>query len=204
MTPTTEAETELPVRERARPMAPEERRRALVQCVIPLLAEHGRDVSTRQIAEACGVAEGTVFRAFGDKESLIAAAVEAYFDPEPFRAALAAVDHALPPEEKIRQVFILLRERFTGVMGFMSALRMQGGPPPSIRRADSGWMAVLEALLEPDRAALAVPPRTIARYLRLLALSSAIPHLHGDRGLEPDEIVHLIQHGVLLPDTEED
>src|ERR1700712_744927 len=99
---------------RARPMAPDERRHALVQCVIPLLKEHGRDVSTRQIAEACGVAEGTVFRAFGDKESLIAAAVEAYFDPQPFRDALGGIDATLPPEQKIGEGPRLLRGRFAG------------------------------------------------------------------------------------------
>lgn len=199
MSPTTEVEAALPARERARPMAPDERRRALVQCVIPLLKEHGRDVSTRRIAEACGVAEGTVFRAFGDKESLIAAAVEAYFDPQPFRDAIAAVDRDLPAEEKIRRVFTLLRERFTGVMGFMSALRMRGGPPPSVHRADTSWMTEVERLLEPDRATLAASPETIARYLRLLALSSSIPHVNDERGLDPDEIVHLVQHGVLRP-----
>jgi AcrR family transcriptional regulator len=199
---TTTADPAAPPRERARPMAPDERRRALVQCVIPLLKEHGRDVSTKRIAEACGVAEGTVFRAFGDKESLIAAAVEAYFDPQPFRDALGAIDRALPLEEKLRQAMVLLMERFTGVIGFMSALRMQGGPPPSARTADDGWVEVLAGVLEPDRDALRVPPARIARYLRLLALSSAIPHPADDRTPDVDELVHLVLHGVLRPGSE--
>ena len=37
------------------------------------------------MAEAAGVAEGTIFRAFGDKESLIAAAVERYLESQPIR-----------------------------------------------------------------------------------------------------------------------
>ena len=62
-------------------MPPEDRRRAIVQAVIPLLAEHGSDVSTRQIAEAAGVAEGTIFRVFPDKAALFKAAAEEAINP---------------------------------------------------------------------------------------------------------------------------
>jgi AcrR family transcriptional regulator len=47
-------------------MAPDDRRRAIVAAVVPLLLEHGDDVSTRQIADAAGIAEGTIFRVFPD------------------------------------------------------------------------------------------------------------------------------------------
>ena len=63
---------------RAAPMAPDDRRRAIVDAVVPLLLEHGGDVTTRQIAEAAGIAEGTIFRVFPDKPALLmAAAAEA-------------------------------------------------------------------------------------------------------------------------------
>jgi AcrR family transcriptional regulator len=35
-------------------MAPEDRRAALIAATVPLLHEHGLDVSTRKIAEAAG------------------------------------------------------------------------------------------------------------------------------------------------------
>ena len=53
---------------RAAPLPPDERRRRLVEATLPLLVEHGRGVTSRQIAEAAGVAEGTVFRAFESKD----------------------------------------------------------------------------------------------------------------------------------------
>ena len=43
----------------------------IVDAVVPLLLEHGGDVTTRQIAEAAGIAEGTIFRVFPDKAALL-------------------------------------------------------------------------------------------------------------------------------------
>nr|WP_284286883.1 helix-turn-helix domain-containing protein [Angustibacter aerolatus] len=53
---------------RATPLSPDERRRHLVDATLPLLVQHGRAVSTRQIARAAGVAEGTIFRVFDSKD----------------------------------------------------------------------------------------------------------------------------------------
>ncbi len=46
---------------RATPLPLDERRAALIAATEPLLEQFGRDVSTRQIAEAACVAEGTIF-----------------------------------------------------------------------------------------------------------------------------------------------
>jgi AcrR family transcriptional regulator len=178
-------------------MAPEDRRAAMIDAVIPLLKEHGRDVSTRQIAEACGVAEGTVFRAFKDKDSLITAAIEAYFDPLPFRAAIAGIDRDLPVEEKLRAVLTLLRERFTGVIGFMSALRMHEGPPPIVRTSGDQWIDRLQDLLAPDADELRVPIELVAYHLRLVAFASAIPPFNIPHRFSDDELLALVAHGVL-------
>ncbi|MGN6743091.1 MAG: TetR/AcrR family transcriptional regulator [Amnibacterium sp.] len=192
--------TDATTRERARPMAPDDRRAAMIQAVIPLLKEHGRDVSTRQIAEACGVAEGTVFRAFKDKESLITAAIEAYFDPLPFCTAIGSIDPDLPVEQKLRAVLTLLRERFAGVIGFMSALRMTDGPPPGVRTAGDQWIDRLRDLLEPDLDALSVPVELVAYHLRLVAFASSIPPFNVPHAFSDEELLQLVAHGVLKPE----
>ena len=62
-------------------MSAEDRRQAIIDAVLPLLVEHGEAVSTRQIAEAAGIAEGTIFRVFPDKNALLMAAAAHTLNP---------------------------------------------------------------------------------------------------------------------------
>lgn len=187
-----------PARERARPLPPDDRRAELIRCVLPLLKQHGRSVSTKQMAEACGVAEGTLFRAFGDKESLIAAAIESYFDPLPLATAIRSVDPQLPVEGKVARVLELLHERFEGVIGLMSALRATDGPPPIARTASETWLEAFEELLAPHQDALRGSAATVGYYLRLVAFATAIPPINTPHEFAPDELLPLVTRGVLV------
>lgn len=95
-------------RTRARPLSRDERRDAIATATIPLLVEHGAAVTTRQIADAAGVAEGTLFRAFADKDEILHAAVVRSLDPAPAVAALGA----LPDDGGLRPLV-------TGIVGFL-------------------------------------------------------------------------------------
>lgn len=183
-------------RERAKPMAPEDRRDAILDAVIPLLKVSGRDVSTRQMAEAAGVAEGTLFRAFGDKESIITAAIARYFDPEPFRDQLRAINPDDPATAKVRQVFALLRDRFAGVIGFATALGIDHRSKPRPTAAsEKEWTGLLASVFRPGE--LACDPETLGFYLRLVAFGTAIPPFYDVHPFDTDELVDLIVHGVL-------
>ena len=77
---------------RAAALPPEERRAAIIAAIQPLLVEHGEMVTTRQVAEAAGVAEGTIFRVFADKDELVAAALDAALDMRAMEDAIASID----------------------------------------------------------------------------------------------------------------
>ncbi|RMI00506.1 TetR/AcrR family transcriptional regulator, partial [Cellulomonas triticagri] len=87
-------------------MSRDDRRAAIALATVPLLEEHGSGVSTRQIAVAAGVAEGTLFRAFDDKVELLTAAAERALDPA---EGIAAVD-ALPPAGSLAAELVQVAE----------------------------------------------------------------------------------------------
>lgn len=89
---------------RARPMSREERRAAIATATIPLLVQHGAQVSTRQIALAAGVAEGTLFRAFDDKVELLRTAAERALDPRVGVQEIEALPRDVTLGEEMTQV----------------------------------------------------------------------------------------------------
>lgn len=177
---------------RASPMTPDDRRAAIIDAVAPLVMEHGRAITSREIAEAAGVAEGTVFRAFGDKDTLIDAVIEKLLDPEPFRDAMRGVDPAEPLERKMADIIRLLQGRFAGVMGVMRAIGREGGTPP----APTKFVERVVHVLEPDLDRLAVPAEDVAHLLRLVAFASAIRPLNQEREFTVDELAAFVSRGI--------
>lgn len=179
---------------RAKPMSVDERRASIARATLPLLVELGRDVTTRQIAEASGVAEGTLFRVFDDKEAIIDAAVEEFLDPEPFRAALRQIDPTLPLELKVELILDRFLDRFTGIFGVFAALGGKPRPPQSAE--PEVIFGIFEELLAPDLEALRVSPADVFKFVRLVAFASAMPHFGPTTGLDVDTLAHLVVHGI--------
>jgi AcrR family transcriptional regulator len=181
-------------RTRAKPLSTDDRRAMIIDAVIPLLMEHGRDVTTRQIADAADVAEGTVFRVFSDKEAIIDAAVDKFLDPTASNQALRAIDPELPLEAKINDILFQLRSRMTGIFGIMNAVGMSG--PPGGRPAPDGFEDVIADVLRPDLEQLHFPAKRIASFVRLIAFASAIPHFNRGHQISTADLAHLITYGI--------
>jgi AcrR family transcriptional regulator len=182
-------------RTRAKPMSIDERRAMIIDAVIPLLIEHGREVSTRQIADAAGIAEGTIFRVFADKEEIFGAAVEKFLDPGPLHERLRAIDPDLPLDAKINDILFQMRSRMTGIFGIMNAVGMQGPPRPHTP-APSNFLDVIEDVLKPDLDELNVPADRVGALIRLIAFASAIPQFNEGHEMSTAELAQYITYGI--------
>ena len=199
---------------RAAPMAPEQRRAAIVGSTLALIRQHGAQVSTRQIAEAAGVAEGTIFRVFPSKDALICAAKDAAFDLLPVVAQIRGIPSDEPLEQRLLQVAVILQERLRSVIELLTALRLQT-PPGGSRAEESGrsrgaqahthpheptehapLLLAIADLVRPDRDQLTCEPEQVARLMRLLCFASSHPRIADGVPLTPQEVVGLLLDGV--------
>lgn len=185
---------------RARPLPPDERRAALIKAVLPLVREHGMAVTTKQLAEASGVAEGTIFRVFPDKDALIRAAIGAALDPAPTMAALAEVDPSLPLRPRLIEMITILQTSLIDMIALMMAVRDHGDPQTDAEkraRQRDQLTDVVVALVEPDQAAFRLPIGEVVRLMRLIVFGGSHPLLTEGKLLTPEEIVALVLDGVL-------
>jgi AcrR family transcriptional regulator len=177
---------------RATALPPDERRSMIVAATLPLLLEHGDRVTSRHIAEAAGIAEGTVFRAFADKDEIIAAVIEAALDPAPLEAALTAIPAGLTFENGLAAAVVIMQQRVINVWRVVSSIGTRFHEMTRRPMVDSD---ALVRMFEANRAHITVEPIVAARLLRALTLSTTHPMLAGEPR-SPDELVQMFLHGV--------
>ena len=189
-------------------MAPDDRRAALIAATLPLLHEHGLDVSTRKIAEAAGVAEGTIFGVFPDKRSLLMAAVQHALDPQPTLDAIDGIDRRLSLRSRLAGAAELINDRFTGNAELMTAARRlacaPGAQPEAVHRmADTRvrLLAALTHLIEPDRDQLRRPPAAVARLLLLFCGANTYGPFGDPARFNGEEMASLLLDGVQVSKT---
>jgi len=179
-----------PMSTRAPALPAEERRKAILEATLPLLLERGGAVSTKQIAEAAGIAEGTIFRVFPDKDAVVRAVLELAFDPEPTERAIAAIDPSLAFEDQLEAAVVILQRRLADIWRLISAV----GKPDTAQGPPSE-SAALTALFRRHADRIVHDPEGAARRMRTVTLAVSHPLLV-DEPMSPGEIVSLLLDGI--------
>ncbi len=178
---------------RAAPLPPAERRQAIIAAVLPLLVERGSSATSKELALAAGVAEGTIWKAFTDKDDLLAAALDRATDPRATEEALRAIDPSLPFDQRLVKAADIIQRRMVDIWSLFTQIGTAGVPDDRRQLPDSD--ATIE-LFAADPAAIRLAPRDAARQFRALILAFSHPVLMSPPP-SPAELVELFLHGVV-------
>ena len=198
---------------RARPLPADQRRDGIVRAAVPLVRQHGRAITTKEIAAAAGVSEGTLFHVFPDKEAIISAVVELEVDPGHVLAALRAIDPATDLHQRLVSIVEVLRRRLTGVFELMTTLGMHR--PPEQAHAEhedcqhkekhrhgppqQEMLTVISDTLRPDADRLRYSPEQTAVLIRLFTFAASHPAITDHNPLPADLIADVLLNGITHP-----
>jgi AcrR family transcriptional regulator len=200
-------------RRRAPAMSQEERRAAIVRSTLPLLIEHGGNVSTSQIAAAAGIAEGTVFRAFKDKTDLLAACMRAGMNSDEEVAVIERIGRTAPLPERLTEGVRAITGYLDRMWSVGQALRTSGvsheamqrqlhgddkpaepGPPPELLRVSHAMSGLFDEATDNLRVDA---ERAVRMLLGLVVTNRMQGNSFGAALDDPAEIVDLFLHGVI-------
>jgi AcrR family transcriptional regulator len=196
-------------KQRAEPLSRAERKKAILEAVIPLLVENGARVTTSEMARAAGIAEGTIFRVFPDKSALLHEAVASSFDPDPYLRQLDAISPDADLEDRVRRAAQILDERFDRIYALVSVVRSlkvghgekHGDAFQVAKEASQRITSTLTELFGEAETELSVPPRSAAVLLNTLIFAIHFPYNTEKDRLTTDEVVTILLNGILSKGT---
>ena len=186
-------------------MGAEERREEIIAATLPLLRQHGAEVTTSQIARAAGIAEGTIFRVFEDKRELLLAAMQVAMDANPEVARIGDISRELPIEERLVAALAAVSDYQDRLWSLMHVLQESGWQPEHgkagreehhPRRQVERIGAAMARLFEPEQGAMRLDVRSAARMLLGLAFTNRMHEQGmGEPSITPEQLVDLFLNG---------
>ncbi|WP_328446954.1 MULTISPECIES: TetR/AcrR family transcriptional regulator [unclassified Amycolatopsis] len=190
-------------------MSVEARRSMIVHAVLPLLIEHGATVTTSQIARAAGIGEGTIFRAFKDKDELFDACTAEALRPDHVLDAIAEIPVDQPLEDRLVEAAEALGahlERMGALMGALHASgrvkhrdpeqRLRGSWKGGRRESMAAMRGAMTELFEPEKDRLRLSPEHLAA-LFLTMLFSGRRMAPDDDAPTTRQVVDVFLHGAV-------
>lgn len=188
-------------------MSPQVRRESIIEAAKPLLATYGTSFTTKQVAEAAGIAEGTIFRVFENKQELLVALVDAILDPSDLVTAIEALPPADSIEQRVAALVELIMANFkeTGTLFMALFSRPDDQDRQALHSHHNSSMHeqrrstvnnAIRAGLEPFEQQLNnIEQATFV--IRSFAIFCAHPKFHDQSLTNSHDIAHLILHGLL-------
>ncbi|MEU8631092.1 TetR family transcriptional regulator [Amycolatopsis sp. NPDC048633] len=193
-------------------MSVEARRAMIVHAVLPLLMEHGANVTTSQIARAAGIGEGTIFRAFKDKDELFDACTAEALRPDHVLDSIAEIPLDQPLADRLVEAADALSAHLERMGALMGALHASGrhkhrDPEQRLKDRRGSWkggrresMAVMRGamveLFTPEKDRLRLPPEQLAA-LFLALLFGGRPMAADDDAPTTRQVVDIFLHGAV-------
>ena len=193
-------------------MSVEARRAMIVHAVLPLLMEHGTNVTTSQIARAAGIGEGTIFRAFKDKDELFDACTAEALRPDHALDAIADIPLDQPLADRLVEAAEALGAHLERMGALMGALHASGrhklrDPEQRLKDRRGSWkggrresMAVMRGamveLFTPEKDRLRLPPEQLASLFLALLFGGRPMAADGDAPTTR-QVVDVFLHGAV-------
>lgn len=168
------------------------------------MEDNGPELTTRMVAEAAGVAEGTLFRAFPTLPDLLGATYTEFLSHDRLMARLESVDLGDTLESKTLGCVRGIVDYFTHIHAVLPPPKHETTHSPNaacVRDAHKERFADVRdwvvATIAPHADALTVTPETYAHFLKALAMGMAMAR---PGGLTPEDITRFALDGARRKD----